>query len=134
MVRFHHMTRLVLTTFISFLISFGAISKNVLASELIKHVTTEHIDHSHTHDHSHVAHDHHSDSTEESGQPEEGTAQPIHSHSFEMSFLTVSLNVLTNQNLAIPTNSIKIKKKIESFETCLDISHFSKSVFRPPIA
>lgn len=128
MVGFQHMTRLVLTTLISFLISFGAISKNILASELIKHVTTEHIDHSHTHDHKHVAHDHHSDS------PEEDSTQPIHSHSFEMSFLTVSLNVLTFQNLSISTNSIKIKKKIESFETCLDISHFSKSVFRPPIA
>ena len=132
MVRFQHMTRLVLTTLISFLISFGAISKNALASELIKHVTTEHVDHSHNH--KHVAHDHHSDSTQESGQPEEDSTQPIHSHSFEMSFLTVSLNVLTFQNLSISTNSIKIKKKIESVETCLDISHFSKSVFRPPIA
>lgn len=130
------MIRLILATFISFLICFGAVSKNLLASELLNHVTTDHTSksHSHEHGHKHVAHDHHSDDSDETGQPKEDTTQPNHSHSFEMSLLSLSLSVLTTQVILVTAQSKPFDSRVESYETNLNIYDFSNSVFRPPIA
>ncbi len=130
------MIRLFLTTIISSLICFGAVSKNLLASELLNHVTTDHTpkSHSHEHGHKHVAHDHHSDDSDETGQPEEDATQPNHSHSFEMSLLSLSLNVTAPQVILASAQSKPIDSRIESYEAKLDIHDFPNSVFRPPIA
>ena len=135
MVGFHDMIRLVLTITTAFLISFGAISKNIQASELLNHVTEEHHEHVHSQDDKHVTHsDHHADDSEETGHPEDdATPQTNHSHSFEMSLLALSINVISSHCISISAPVIQIQQSVESYQSNLNISNFSSAVFRPPI-
>jgi hypothetical protein len=90
---------------------FGAMSKNLLASELLNHLKTEHVNH-----------EHRSDKT-----------QANHSHSFEMSQFTLSLNIFSPQGLSIGAKPFPADLKSEYYITDLNICHFSSAVFRPPI-
>lgn len=125
------MIRLFLTTIISLLISFGAISKTLLASELLNHITQEHTSktHSHHYEHKHIANDHHTDDSDD-----DETTDPKHSHSFEMSFLSLTLNLSAPQVLTVSALSTQSERRVESYVTKLNICYFSDSVFRPPIA
>ena len=105
------MVRLIVSFFLSSFVFFGAISKNLLASELLNHLNTEHVNH-----------EHRSDKT-----------QANHSHSFEMSQLTLSLNLFSPHGLSVGIKSFSIDLKIECYVTDLNICHFSSAVFRPPI-
>jgi hypothetical protein len=105
------MARLLVSIFLSSFVFFGAMSKNLLASELLNHLKTEHVNH-----------EHRSDKTQEN-----------HSHSFEMFQLTLSLNLFSPQGLSIAVKPFLADLKIESYVTDLNICHFSSTVFRPPI-
>lgn len=128
MLGFRDMIRLVLTTIIAVLISFGAISKNNQASVLLNHVTEEHHEHMDSHSHKHVTHhDHHSEDSEETNP------QSNHSHSFDMSVLALSLIEISSHHISFAALIVQIEQKIESNETNFSIRNFSSTVFRPPI-
>lgn len=128
------MFRLMFTTTICLLISFGAISKNQQASKIINHVSQEHHKHQHSIGHKHVAHhDHHTDDSDNTSQPEEETTPPNHSHTLELSLLAFPMSVNSSQNFSTVLPML-IEQKIESSLIDLNICHFTSTVFRPPIA
>lgn len=120
------MIRLLVTTIISFMISFGAISNSLQASELMNHVTEDHHEHSHSQDH----HVHDDEDTSDETPPNDES----HSHSYELSLLTQILNfkLVSFKNV----NPSPIVKEIQepSFDRLLILQSFSFAIFRPPIA
>jgi ABC-type Zn2+ transport system substrate-binding protein/surface adhesin len=130
------MIRLILTTIIACLISIGAISNNLLASELINHVNTEHSvssKHAHHH-HSHGKHAHHHEHKhKKSTKKPNSTSGQDHTHSFELTFLTLTFSSVATAVVAVDAPSISFEHKIAVYSSNLNINNFSTSVFRPPI-
>lgn len=115
------MLRLVITAIISFLISFGAISKSQKVSTLLNHVTHDHHE-DHHHNHSHKK----TKKTDSEHQE--------HTHHFDFSLLVHVLIFEKDQNgkMVIPPQMTKIVVPVSS--SFLFLSSYSFSIFRPPIA
>jgi ABC-type Zn2+ transport system substrate-binding protein/surface adhesin len=121
------MLRVVVTVLISFLISFGAVSKSIQTSKLLNHIATKHAPHSQMHDHSHT-HTHFG----KDDQKKESSKK--HSHEFDFSFSgqTMNFKAVSIENFVRP-------QQINSRETThlyllLIAKTFSLSIFRPPIS
>lgn len=121
------MLRLLITAIISFLISFGAISKSQKVSSLLNHVTQDHG--AHTHDH-HGEH-HHKHSHKKTKKTDNDHKE--HSHHFDFSLLVHVLSFEKDQNgkIVIPPFITKLLVPINN--SSLLLSSYSFSIFRPPI-
>ena len=116
------MLRLVISLFIFSLVAATPVCRSLLATELLSHVISEHMEeHEHAHDHEHE----HSSSSPHDQQ---------HSHHFEFSALAQAINfqqaALSRdyQQLSVSVLSVPILEAVFLFQ---NIPH---SIFRPPIA
>lgn len=120
------MLRLVITAIISFLISFGAISKSQEVSSLLNHMNQDHVSHSHD---THETHEHDHKHSERTNKTEND-----HSHHFDLSLLT---QIFTFDNYQTDALScpLTISDVLTPFaNTTLFLFRYSFSIFRPPIA
>jgi hypothetical protein len=115
------MLRLVMLSIFCLIVSFGAMAKSYHANVLLNHVSEKHTSHSHG-DHSH-------DHPKKSDKNESN-----HNHQLELSLVTQALHF----EMSLPTDFVALLALvyIRPFfpERSLRMSHYSFSIFRPPIA
>lgn len=125
------MLRLVMTSILCMLVSFGVMARSSKANALFNHVSEHHVtgahSHEHRHDHDQVEHSH-----ENSEKPHHQANN--HSHQFELSLLTQAIHVDNQNPIEISTSVISYIAQTPTHETPVPLSDFTFSIFRPPIA
>lgn len=122
------MLRMILSLILSSVVVLGLASKELKASELMNHVSEDHVTHSHDHDLSH-AHEHDHENTNDKKNDAKD-----HSHLYDIS----ALNPVWNFKLS-KIESPKIEFTVRelllvSMESIQLTKNFPLSIFRPPIS
>ena len=122
------MLRFILATTISFLITFGAVSKNDQVSSLLNHVANDHIAHSHG------EHDEHTHHHKHEKQEQNKSETQDHSHQLEFSLLSQFLHIEKIQSGETITSPLRGLVVLPFSSSSIILSNYSFSIFRPPIA
>jgi hypothetical protein len=122
------MLRLVITSIICMLVSFGTISRSHRANNFLNHLTDKHASLLHS-DHAHHHHEHSHKHEKSSNEKDKG-----HTHHLDLSLVSQAIHIerLSYDDIAPPLVFIGVF--IPLADVPLLLSDFSFSIFRPPIA
>jgi hypothetical protein len=122
------MFRMFFSIGLSFIIILGFASKELKASELMKHVNEEHVAHSHDHDHPHT---HKHQNTPDKKDKKNDTSD--HSHTYDILVLNSVWNIKPTEVESLKIDFVVRELQTDSMESNLSLKNFPLSIFRPPI-